>query len=114
MPFETIKYEVADQILTITLNRPDKLNAFNPTMQHELIEAFDKADADDNIRAIIVTGEGRNFCSGADVGGMERKELRGEREKVLYEGEDGSTAKGIFAAALSALGRDRDAAAVRG
>ncbi len=67
MPFETIKYEVADQILTITLNRPEKLNAFNPKMQAELIEAFDKADADDNVRAVIVTGEGRAFCAGADL-----------------------------------------------
>jgi len=67
MSFETIKYEVADQILTITLNRPDKLNAFNAAMQRELIEAFDQADADDGIRAIIVTGEGRAFCAGADL-----------------------------------------------
>jgi enoyl-CoA hydratase/carnithine racemase len=67
MSFDTIKYEVADQILTITLNRPEKLNAFNAAMQRELIEAFDKADADDTIRAIIVTGEGRAFCAGADL-----------------------------------------------
>ena len=67
MAYETIKYNVADQILTITLNRPDKLNAFNMTMMNELIDAFDKADADDNVRAIIVTGEGRGFCAGADL-----------------------------------------------
>ncbi|WP_022722133.1 crotonase/enoyl-CoA hydratase family protein [Rhodopseudomonas sp. B29] len=67
MSYETIKYEVAEQILTITLNRPDKLNAFNPTMQRELIAAFDAADADDNVRAIIVTGAGRAFCAGADL-----------------------------------------------
>ena len=48
MAYETIKYDIADQILTITLNRPDKLNAFNMTMMNELIAAFDKADADDN------------------------------------------------------------------
>ena len=53
MAYETIKYEVAEQILTITLNRPDKLNAFNGTMQQEMIDAFDAADKDDNIRAII-------------------------------------------------------------
>ena len=58
MAYETIKYEVDDQILTITLNRPDKLNAFNGTMQQELIDAFDAADKDDNVRAIIVTGAG--------------------------------------------------------
>jgi enoyl-CoA hydratase/carnithine racemase len=67
MAYETIKYDIADQILTITLNRPDKLNAFNMTMMNELIAAFDKADADDNVRAIIVTGEGRGFCAGADL-----------------------------------------------
>ena len=67
MAYETIKYDVADQILTITLNRPDKLNAFNQTMMNELIDAFDKADADDNVRAVIVTGEGRGFCAGADL-----------------------------------------------
>ena len=67
MAFETILYDVADQILTITLNRPEKLNAYNPTMQAELIAAFDAADADDNVRAIIVTGAGRGFCAGADL-----------------------------------------------
>jgi enoyl-CoA hydratase/carnithine racemase len=67
MAYETIKYEVEDQILTITLNRPDKLNAFNGTMQQELIDAFDAADKDDNVRAIIVTGAGRGFCAGADL-----------------------------------------------
>jgi len=67
MAYETIKYEVAEQILTITLNRPDKLNAFNATMQREMIEAFDAADKDDNVRAIIVTGAGRGFCAGADL-----------------------------------------------
>ncbi len=67
MAYETIKYEVAEQILTITLNRPEKLNAFNATMMNELIDAFDKADADDNVRAIIVTGAGRGFCAGADL-----------------------------------------------
>jgi enoyl-CoA hydratase/carnithine racemase len=65
MPYETIQYEVAEQILTITLSRPEKLNAFNATMQRELIEAFDAADKDDSIRAIIVTGAGRAFCAGA-------------------------------------------------
>src|SRR5271154_637717 len=67
MAYETIKYEVAEQILTITLNRPDKLNAFNGTMQREMIEAFDAADRDDGIRAIIVPGAGRGFCAGADL-----------------------------------------------
>ena len=67
MAYETIKYEVEDQILTITLNRPDKLNAFTGQMMQEMIDAFDAADKDDNIRAIIVTGAGRGFCAGADL-----------------------------------------------
>src|SRR3954452_14775080 len=65
MAYETIEYEVAEQILTITLNRPEKLNAFTVTMQKELIEALDGADRDENVRAIIVTGAGRAFCAGA-------------------------------------------------
>src|SRR3954447_23702907 len=68
MDFSEIRYEVADGVLTITLNRPDRLNAFTPTMMSELIEAFDAADADDDVRAVIVTGEGRGFCAGAGLG----------------------------------------------
>src|SRR2546421_904340 len=68
MAFQDIRYEVADSILTITLDRPDRLNAFTPTMGRELIEAFDRADADDDVRAVVVTGEGRGFCAGADLG----------------------------------------------
>lgn len=67
MTYETIRYDVSENILTITLNRPDKLNAFTGPMMFELIDAFDKADADDDVRAIIVTGAGRAFCAGADL-----------------------------------------------
>ncbi len=65
--YQQIKYEVQDNILTITLNRPDKMNAFTNLMMDELIAAFDAADADDDVRAIIVTGAGRAFCAGADL-----------------------------------------------
>src|SRR5436853_132612 len=68
MEFEEIRYEAADGVLQITLNRPDRLNAFTGTMGRELIAAFDRADADDEVRAIIVTGAGRGFCAGADLG----------------------------------------------
>jgi enoyl-CoA hydratase/carnithine racemase len=67
MSFQEIRYEVADHVSTITLNRPERLNAFTPTMARELMEAFDQADADDEVRAIVVTGEGRGFCAGADL-----------------------------------------------
>ncbi len=66
--FETIRYEVEDRVLTITLNRPEKLNAFNGHMQREMVEALDAADLDDDVRVVIVTGEGRGFCAGADLG----------------------------------------------
>src|SRR5438874_8110591 len=67
MDFEELLYDVADGVLTITLNRPDRLNAFTPTMGRELIAAFGAADADDDVRAVIVTGAGRGFCAGADL-----------------------------------------------
>lgn len=67
--YETIRYEIADSILTITLNRPEKLNAFNNRMCRELIDALDHADADDDVRAIIFTGAGRAYCAGADLSG---------------------------------------------
>ncbi len=66
--FEQITTEIEENILTITLNRPERLNAWTATMGRELIEAFDRADADDDVRAIIVTGAGRGFCAGADLG----------------------------------------------
>jgi enoyl-CoA hydratase/carnithine racemase len=69
MSYEQITAETADGVLTITLNRPDRLNAWTPTMGQELIAAFDAADADDDVRAIIVTGAGRGFCAGADLQG---------------------------------------------
>ena len=65
--FEQIETDISDNILTITMKRPDRLNAFTPQMQGELIDAFDHADANDDIGAIIVTGAGRAFCAGADL-----------------------------------------------
>jgi enoyl-CoA hydratase/carnithine racemase len=67
MAYETIRSEVKDRIQTITLNRPDKLNAFTGPMMQELIAAFDAADNNDDVRAVIVTGAGRAFCAGADL-----------------------------------------------
>ena len=69
MSFEQIIYDVDGGILTITLNRPDRLNAWTAQMGLELREAFDRADADDEVHAVIVTGAGRGFCAGADLSG---------------------------------------------
>ncbi|MDF2732284.1 MAG: putative enoyl-CoA hydratase [Desertimonas sp.] len=69
--FTQIRYEVQGSIATLTLSRPEKLNAFTLTMMREMISAFDMADADDSVRAVIVTGEGRAFCAGADLSGGE-------------------------------------------
>ena len=69
MAFETLLYDQADGVATITLNRPDRLNAVNTTVIRELVAAFDQADGDDGVRAVIVTGAGRAFCAGADLGG---------------------------------------------
>ena len=69
MTYDTIRYDIEDRVLTLTLHRPDKLNAFTAQMCRELIDAFDHADADDAVRAVIVTGAGRAFCAGADLSG---------------------------------------------
>lgn len=91
----TICYDVAEAVATITLNRPDKLNAFNREMMREMIEAFDAADKDDAVRAVIVTGEGRAFCAGADLSGgagtfdyAARYNLMGEQNKGASGGVD--------------------------
>jgi len=65
--FETLLYDVEDGIATITLNRPDRLNAFTSQMMADLIAAFDQTDCDDSVKAVIVTGAGRAFCAGADL-----------------------------------------------
>ena len=67
MTYETLRYDVADRILTLTLHRPERMNAFTGLMANELIDAFDKAEADDDVKVVIVTGAGRAFCAGADL-----------------------------------------------
>ena len=69
MDSQDIRYEVQDRVATVTLHRPEKLNAFTRRMRDELIDAFGRADADDGVRAVIVTGAGRAFCAGADLSG---------------------------------------------
>ncbi|HEY6983172.1 enoyl-CoA hydratase-related protein [Reyranella sp.] len=69
MIYETLKTDLADGVMTVTLNRPDKLNAFNTTMSRELIDFFRCVNGMDEVRAIVVTGAGRAFCAGADISG---------------------------------------------
>lgn len=67
MTYETLRYEIEDGVATITLSRPDKLNAFTVRMMEEMLEVLDRVDEDDGVRAAIVTGDGRAFCAGADL-----------------------------------------------
>jgi enoyl-CoA hydratase/carnithine racemase len=85
--FTQILYEVDEHVATITLNRPDQLNAFTGTMMYEMIAAFDLIDADDDVRAVIVTGAGRGFCAGADLsGGGETFAGGGSDQRTEVEG----------------------------
>ena len=67
MRYDEIQYDVQDRVLTITLHRPDRLNALTEKMSSELIDAFSRADSDDDVRAVVLTGAGRGFCAGADL-----------------------------------------------
>ena len=69
MSFNSLLYEIDDKILTITLNRPDRMNAFTVEMAYELIDAFNQASDDDEVRVIVVTGAGKAFCAGMDLSG---------------------------------------------
>jgi enoyl-CoA hydratase/carnithine racemase len=80
--FSQIAYEIGDGVATITLNRPDRLNAFTTTMCREVVAAFDAADADDQVRVILLTGAGRGFCAGADL----------ERGASTFNAKDGGRA----------------------
>ena len=86
MDFEDIRLEIADGIATITLHRPDKMNAFTGRMMHEMIAAFDETDANDDVRAVIVTGSGRAFCAGADLSGGGSTFSRGGSDVVDASG----------------------------
>jgi enoyl-CoA hydratase/carnithine racemase len=88
--FETILYEVRDGVATITLNRPDKLNAFTARMMAEMIAAFDLTDGDDGVRVVIVTGAGRGFCAGADLsGGAGTFDHRGSTDPIRTDARVG-------------------------
>lgn len=88
MNYELIRYEVADGIATITLNRPEKMNALTSQMRMELVDAFDKVDADDAVKVVVMTGEGRAYCAGADISGGSQGFV-GQREGGVVN-DDGS------------------------
>jgi enoyl-CoA hydratase/carnithine racemase len=79
MTYETIRYDVQDRVATITFNRPDQLNAISPFMATELRHAYAAAEADEEVWLLLVTGEGRAFCAGADVGEIP------EDGRVIYD-----------------------------
>ena len=95
--FETISYQVEEGICTITLNRPERRNAYDSAMRQELLSAFDLTDADDAVRCVIVTGAGGNFCVGADMSGgakvfdpVARGDASAAREEVAGLVRDGA------------------------
>ena len=87
MPYEQIEYEVRDGVATVTLNRPHRMNAYTFTMRNELLDAFDRIDADDAVRAVVVTGAGRAFCAGADLSGG-GDTFDKDKSKDMYAGPD--------------------------
>jgi enoyl-CoA hydratase/carnithine racemase len=94
--YTQIAYDVADHVATITLDRPDRLNAFTVTMQRELCAALDEIDADPEVRAVVVTGRGRGFCAGADLGAGDAS---------FDHGSDAAQKSGV---GMEADGRHRD------
>ena len=116
---ETLLYSVEDGIATVTLNRPEKLNAFTALMRDELVAVFDETDADDAVRVVIITGAGRAFCAGADLssGGKtfdyaSRGDAARERFKVgdIYRDGGGVTTLRIFKSLKPVIGAINGAA----
>ncbi|WP_067477210.1 enoyl-CoA hydratase-related protein [Actinomadura hibisca] len=87
MSYTEIEYRVEDGIATITLNRPHRMNAYTYTMRAEMLDAFDRIDADDAVRVVVVTGAGRAFCAGADLGGGGAT-FDKDRSQDMFAGED--------------------------
>ncbi|RTL67398.1 MAG: enoyl-CoA hydratase [Pseudonocardiaceae bacterium] len=97
MSYTEIAYEVADGVATITLDRPAKLNAFTTTMADEIVAAFDATDADPGVRVVVVTGRGRGFCAGADLG----------RGASTFDSSDGARAADQTHGTVDGVPRDR-------
>jgi enoyl-CoA hydratase/carnithine racemase len=112
MAYEQITAEISERILTITLNRPERLNAWTPTMCRELIDALDRADEDDEVRAVIITGAGRAYCAGADLaaGGETFNARRLETAADEHRDNGGQFALRVFACLKPVIGAINGAA----
>jgi enoyl-CoA hydratase/carnithine racemase len=95
MPNQETLYSVADRIATITLNRPDKLNAWTAIMEHEVRSAIEEAERNENVRVIILTGAGRGFCAGADMSLLSSVVASGVDERVRKQASSSSTAGAV-------------------
>ena len=100
MPYQHVLYKIDGPILTITLNRPDKLNAYTALMGSEIEDAFQRADTDDDIRAIIVTGAGRGFCAGADISGGASAFDASDGNAAMFSGTRARSSDGGFVGAI--------------
>jgi enoyl-CoA hydratase/carnithine racemase len=96
MKFETVLYEVKDNIATITLNRPDRMNAWTLVMMTEVIEAFDLADHDDEVKVVILTGAGKAFCAGADLSSGKPRAAEQKAEGEPYRDSAGQAVLKIY------------------
>ena len=89
MAYDEILYSAADGVGTITLNRPDRLNAWTATMENEMRRAISEAAGDEEVRVIVITGAGRGFCAGADMGGLQKIDAKGDgRKRIVEPGEE--------------------------
>src|SRR3954451_9435027 len=87
MAYEQILREQRDDVVLLTLNRPDKLNAWTPLMSAELTDAIEAADADRSVGAVVLTGAGRGFCAGADISAVFDAQLQGDQDAAVPQGD---------------------------
>jgi enoyl-CoA hydratase/carnithine racemase len=108
MSSSTVSTRLEGRILTVTLNRPERLNVFNPQMRDELIAAFDRADVDDEVRAVVVTGAGRAFCAGGEV--APQSDADAAPETQTPEDDGGQVALRVFRCLKPVIGAINGAA----
>ena len=117
MNYDTIRYEVADGIATVTMNRPEVFNAMSPQQLEELVDVFDQSDRDDDVRAVVVTGAGKAFCSGADLSkgagavfGMAARKTKGDYSAEASRDGGGRLALRIYGSLKPVIGAVNGAA----